>query len=129
MPLPILYDEAEYVTHRIFDYMKDYFGKEVDEGRMQKNRLPYHVYHTTMLWSALAGIGAMELWRRKGKRLLKLGVIYHLTKERDFFAMDEYVLDLVTEGFGSDEAKELKDRLETHIQPLCFSSSIAIFML
>ena len=118
MPLPILYDEAEYVTHRIFDYMKDYFGKEVDEGRMQKSRLPYHVYHTTMLWSALAGIGAMELWRRKGKRLLKLGVIYHLTKERDFFAMDEYVLDLVTEGFGSDEAKELKNRLETHIQPL-----------
>ena len=118
MPLPILYDEAEYVTHRIFDYMKNYFGKEVDEGRMQKSRLPYRVYHTTMLWSALAGIGAMELWRLKGKRLLKLGVVYHLTKERDFFAMDEYVLDLVTEGFGSDEAKELKDRLETHIQPL-----------
>ena len=88
--------------------------------------MPHTVYHLTMIWSALAGMGATELWRRKGKRLLRSGILHHLTNERGFFAMDEYVLDLITDGAESEEAKEIKKRLEMHVQPLLNSIFITL---
>ncbi len=119
-PVRELADEAASVTKKIYNYIKDYYINEVNEGRIDESKLSYYIFRITMLWSAFAGIGAMVLWDSDSETLMSKGITESLTEKRGFFAMDEFVLDKVTDGFETDEANKLKARLEARIQPLLF---------
>ena len=69
------------------------------------------------VWSALAGMGAVYHWHIDWTNLSSNGIYETLTSERGLFAMDEYVIDAIGIGFGTDEEKELTRflwRLATH---------------
>ena len=117
MPLPVLYDEAYEVTSEIYDYLQRVFKIEYDKGLVSKKQRDYQVLYYSMLWSAFAGIGAAELWEREGSRLLKKGVIKSLVKEKGLFSMDEYVLNMVTQGLGAEQKEKLRNRIIEHIRP------------
>lgn len=119
-PIDELANEAGHITHEIFDYVKDYYISEVNKGKIAEEDLSQFIFHTSMVWSVLAGIGAMELWIIDRENLMSKGIVESLTEESGFFAMDEFVLNMVAGGFESDEANELKQRLEEQIQPLYF---------
>ncbi len=57
-------------------------------------------------WSAFAGMGAVYHWNEDWDALSKAGIYETMTKERGFFAMDEYVLDTIGIPFGSDQCNE-----------------------
>lgn len=117
MPLPILYDEADEVTYAICDYMQSVFKIEYEKGQITQKQRDFLVLYYSMLWSALAGIGAAELWEKMGKKLIKEGVVSSLIKETGFFSMDEYVLNMVIRGAGAEEKDNLRNRIDNHIRP------------
>ena len=61
-PIGELANEGGHITHEIFDYVKDYYISEANKGNITEEDLSQYIFHISMLWSVLAGIGAMELW-------------------------------------------------------------------
>lgn len=55
----------------------------------------------------MAGMGAVYHWHIAWNELSSKGIYETLTQERGLFAMDEYVIDAIGVGFGSDEERTL----------------------
>ena len=60
-----------------------------------------------LVWAAYAGMGAVYHWHIAWNELSSKGIYETLTQERGLFAMDEYVIDAIGVGFGSDEERTL----------------------
>ncbi len=96
--IPELMVCAEPTCLKILDAELDY---EEDHPEAKK-----HGAMTVYSWAAFAGMGAVYHWNEDWNALSKAGVYETMTKERGFFAMDEYVLDTIGIPFGSDQCKE-----------------------
>ena len=97
--IPELLACAESTCLKLLSAEADY-EKEHPEVR---ERGPIIVYS----WAAFAGMGAVYHWDKDWPELSSIGIYETMTKERGFFAMDEYVLETIGIPFGSDQCKEL----------------------
>lgn len=54
------------------------------------------IYETAVTWSMLAGVGAVLEWKKDWLSLKSKGLYEKLCEQRGIYAMDEYVLELLT---------------------------------
>lgn len=89
--IPEIMMQAPHVCKEMFDNLK----KEV------KDINQFLVF--TPMWCAFAGIGAVAMWNDNWPQLRDKGIIESLIEERGYFAMDEYVMDYIGIGWGTED--------------------------
>lgn len=95
--IPEIVARAEEVSMKILNAITSY--AEENAGSVQDPVI------TSMVWAAYAGMGAVCRWHVAWHELESKGIYETLVQERGVFAMDEYVMDEIGIGYGSDEEK------------------------
>ena len=70
-----------------------------------------NVPRLTCAWAAFAGMGGVYQWHVNWNMLSQTGLFEALTKDRGVFEMDEYVLDSIGVGYGSEKGRELVNHI------------------
>ena len=115
--IPEIGSAWEDVCCEIHDYMVDEAQKDQNED-VDDSTIVWRILTLTYGWCAFAGIGATWHWYVNWESLEKKGISATLTEPRGYFAMDDYVVECIGISSGSDEEKELRERLRERREKL-----------
>lgn len=67
--------------------------------------------HVWLMWGVFAGIGAVHHWNIDWDSLKSKGIAETLLEPKGAFAMDEYVIDAIGLGWGTEKGEELNQSI------------------